>query len=105
MDGVEIAWIDRELEGCSLADARLGKRLAQIGDALGASIPLAFQDWANTKAAYRFFATERVNEADILAGHFASTRDRAAAADAVRSLQLSCFRKPLFAVSWSTFDQ
>lgn len=85
MDGVETAWIDRELEGCSFADERLGKRLrkllAQIGGALGASIPLACQDWANTKAAYRFFANERVNEADILAGHFASTRDRAAAAD------------------------
>jgi hypothetical protein len=26
------------------------------------------QDWANTKAAYRFFANERVTEEDILAG-------------------------------------
>ncbi len=37
------------------------------------------QDWANTKAAYRFLANARVNEADILAGHFRSTRDRFAA--------------------------
>ena len=34
------------------------------------------QDWANTKAAYRFFSNERVNEADILAGHFQATKDR-----------------------------
>ncbi|WP_245288268.1 hypothetical protein [Bradyrhizobium sp. Ec3.3] len=36
---------------------------------------------ANTKAAYRFFSNDRVSEADILAGHFQSTRDRAAAAE------------------------
>jgi hypothetical protein len=38
--------------------------------------PLACQDWANTKAAYRFFANERVTEEDILAGHFRSPRER-----------------------------
>lgn len=48
---------------------------------MGQSIPLACQDWANTKAAYRFFSNERVSEADILAGHFLSTRDRIAAHD------------------------
>ncbi|SFK30371.1 Transposase DNA-binding [Bradyrhizobium sp. Gha] len=47
---------------------------------MGQSIPLVCQDWANTKAAYRFFSNDRVSEADILAGHFQSTRDRAAAA-------------------------
>jgi hypothetical protein len=48
---------------------------------MGQSIPLVCQDWANTKAAYRFFSNDRVSEADILAGHFQSTRDRVAAAD------------------------
>jgi len=48
---------------------------------MGQSIPLVCQDWANTKAAYRFFSNERVSEADILAGHFQSTRDRTAATD------------------------
>lgn len=41
---------------------------------MGGSIPFACQDWANTKAAYRFFANERVEEADILSGHFGATR-------------------------------
>ncbi len=45
---------------------------------MGQSIPLVCQDWANTKAAYRFFSNDRVSEADILAGHFQSTHDRAA---------------------------
>ena len=40
---------------------------------------MACQDWANTKAAYRFFSNARVNEGDILAGHFQVTRDRFAA--------------------------
>lgn len=85
MDGEAGAWFDRELAGCSLADERLNKRLhklvAQIGSAMGESIPLVCQDWTNTKAAYRFFSNDRVSEADILAGHFQSTRERAIAID------------------------
>lgn len=82
MDDRAGAWLDTVLAGCALADERLtrrlGKVLTQIGGAMGQSIPLACRDWANTKAAYRFFANERVCEADILAGHFVSTRDRIA---------------------------
>jgi Transposase DNA-binding len=73
-------WVDQEIAGCEFADARLGKRfrnlLGQISDAVGESIPLACQDWANTKAAYRFFSNGRVSEADILSGHFRATSDR-----------------------------
>jgi hypothetical protein len=36
---------------------------------------MACQDWANTKAAYRFLSNERVREDSILAGHFQSTRE------------------------------
>jgi hypothetical protein len=78
-------WVDREIGGCEFRDARLGDRfrklLAQMGSAMGQSIPLVCQDWTNTKAAYRFFSNERVDEGDILAGHFQSTRDRTAATD------------------------
>jgi transposase-like protein len=73
-------WWEDELAGCVFADARLGRRLRKLiermAGAIGGSLPLACQDWANTKAAYRFFANERVSEAQILAGHFRSTRDR-----------------------------
>jgi Transposase DNA-binding len=76
-------WADREIAGCVFKDARLGRRYAKLlkrmGSAMGESIPLVCQDWANTKAAYRFFASERVSEADIMGGHFQSTRDRFAA--------------------------
>ncbi|BBC03911.1 IS4 family transposase [Bradyrhizobium elkanii] len=50
--GIE-TWVDREVAG------------------------LVCQDWANTKAAYRFFSNERVDEADILGGHFEATHGRA----------------------------
>jgi hypothetical protein len=77
------AWFDHEIAGCDLADERLDKRLRKLlerlGNVMGASIPLACQDWANTKAAYRFFANSRVSEIDILAGHFQSTRERTVA--------------------------
>lgn len=70
--------------GCQFRDRRLAKRfeivLKQISEASRESIPLACQDWANAKAAYRFFANERVTEADILSGHFRSTRERFAGA-------------------------
>jgi len=78
-------WIDREAAGCEFRDARLGRRfrklLGQIGGAMGESIPLACQDWANAKAAYRFFSNDRISEADILSGHFQSTRERTLATD------------------------
>src|SRR5215467_12700318 len=83
MDGGSDAWFDRELAGCSFVDERLDKRLrrlvAQIGSAMGQSIPLVCQGWANTKAAYRFFSNDRVSEAEILRGLFQSTRDRTVA--------------------------
>ena len=78
------AWIDNEVMGCEFPDARHGKRLRQLleqlSSSLGAATPWACQDWANTKAAYRFFGNDRISEANILAGHFASTRERFVAA-------------------------
>jgi hypothetical protein len=73
-------WSEREIDESAFKDVRLGRRfselLRQIGDGMGGSIPFACQDWASTKAAYRFFANERVEGGDILSGHFAATRAR-----------------------------
>lgn len=46
---------------------------------MGSAVPCALQDWAATKAAYRFFDNPRIDEATILAGHFAATSSRFAA--------------------------
>lgn len=73
-------WVDTEIAKGAFKDTRLAHRfrtlLEQLGNKTGDSIPLACQDWANTKAAYRFLSNENVNEADILAGHFQATRSR-----------------------------
>ena len=67
-------WVEEETAACCLGDARLNRRLGAMLSALGGrpgkSLPTAFQDWANTKAAYRFFSNEKVSEDRILAGHF-----------------------------------
>jgi hypothetical protein len=73
-------WIDQEVGGCNFGDVRLAKRfgklLGMMSDGLGQSVPYACQDWANTKAAYRFFSNDEVSEDQILAGHFQATRGR-----------------------------
>ena len=76
-------WVDVEVEGCDLGDARLERRLSAmlglLADGLGASIPFACQDWAGAKAAYRFLSNEHVTEERILQGHFEATRARVGA--------------------------
>ena len=68
-----------------LGDGRLDscprQLVEQMEAGFGESILLACQDWANTKAAYRFFSNDRVSEEDILRGHFDATRRRFAASD------------------------
>jgi hypothetical protein len=74
------AWVDRELDGGEFPDRRLKQRLGKVlGDLsrrVGGTLPAACQDWAATKAAYRFFSNPRVDESIILAGHFAATKAR-----------------------------
>ena len=73
-------WIENELKGCEFPDVRLGKRFETIVEKLatgiGRSLPFACQDWANTKAAYRFLDNPRISEAEILEGHFHATYER-----------------------------
>src|ERR1700722_5838714 len=80
---VNADWVDGELGDCAFKDERIGKRfrllLRQMGANPGGSIPLVCQDWAGTKAAYRFLDNDRVEEAEILAGHFGATRERCGA--------------------------
>jgi hypothetical protein len=77
-------WLERELHGAAFPDQRpklrLGKLLSDLGRRIGGTVPMACQDWAATKAAYRFFSNPRVDEAVLLAGHFAATTARFAAA-------------------------
>ena len=83
-------WIGSELARCKFKDERHAKRLRkllqQLSDKIGGTIPLACQDWANTKAAYRFFSNDRVREREserFWPAIFQATRDRLAATDAL----------------------
>lgn len=77
------AWVERELAAAEFPDerlrARLGQRLGGLGERIGQTLPVACQDWAATKAAYRFFDNPRVDDQTIRAGHFAATAERFAA--------------------------
>lgn len=78
-------WVEKEVMGCDFPDqrlkTRLGRLLTTLGQKIGDTIPTACQDWAATKAAYRFFDNSRVDESVILAGHFAATQSRFAQAE------------------------
>lgn len=79
------SWLDQELAASEFQDARLRKRfgvlLERLWKGMGQTIPFACQDWANTKAAYRFMDNDRVNEQDILSGHFQATAQRFSTTD------------------------
>ena len=53
---MEQDWVATDTSGCDLGDARLNRRLGSMLAALaerpGKSLPTAFQNWSNTKAAY-----------------------------------------------------
>ena len=52
------AWVEHELAGGTFPDrrlkSRLGRLLGDLGERIGGTLPMACQDWAATKAAYRF---------------------------------------------------
>ena len=105
------SWIAQELAGCEFQDERLAKRFEklfrQLSSGIGESIPWSCQDWANTKAAYRFFANERVSEAAILGGHFQATEKRLASGEwpiliLHDTTELSFHRRDVAAVGMTT---
>ena len=76
---------DRRL---SVSGSTLETRLVNAvaaSEKIGETLPMACQDWAATKAAYRFFSNPRVDESIILAGHFAATAARMSAASGADS--------------------
>ncbi len=83
--GAGEAWLDEEMTGCAFPNARLVQRLRKLlermAGAVGESLPMACQDWANTKAAYRFLDNSRVSKDAILDGHFQATSQRFSATD------------------------
>ena len=80
-DGATEGWAAEEMGQADMGDKRLNDRLVSICDRFSESpespINQACKDWAETKAAYRFFKNQDVNSGDILDAHRQMTVERA----------------------------
>ena len=83
VNSIDTKWLNEELATCKFKDKRIEKRFKtlceKLANNIGTPIPFACQDWANTKAAYRFLSNNTVEEGQILMGHFQSTKERCTA--------------------------
>ena len=86
-----MGWAAEESETVDLGDRRLDTRLIKLCDTLSEApespINQACEDWAETKAAYRFFQNENVDVGEIMAAHRHKTTERAADHDTILALQ------------------
>lgn len=81
MRRADAAWAVGEVGHAELGDERRTRRLVRVVTSLArqptASLPEACEDWAGTKAAYRFFSNPGVSAARIFDAHASSTAARA----------------------------
>jgi hypothetical protein len=77
---MEASWTNNEFFSADLGDERLNKRLSIISERFAQSptspINHACDDWAETKAAYRFFRNEKIAYKEITKSHIAATKER-----------------------------
>ena len=78
---IDEQWAAEEFADVELKDARLDRRCQELAVALGqqptAPINQACEDWADTKAAYRFFGnSKKVSPEGICAPHHRRTVER-----------------------------
>ena len=87
----EASWAAEEFAEVRLGDKRLEARLIKLfdrfSDAPESPINQACADWAETKAAYRFFQNEHVEVSEILAAHRCKTVQRAQKHQTVLAVQ------------------
>jgi len=73
-------WILNEFKLIDFGDQRLNKRLIRLTDDFVKSpespINQACTDWADTKAAYRFFKNDNISYKEIINSHTSATKDR-----------------------------
>ena len=87
----DISWAADEFAEVDLGDKRLDARLIKLcdsfSDAPESPINQACADWAETKAAYRFFQNENVDVGHIMAAHRDKTVRRARKHQTILALQ------------------
>jgi len=91
----EVSWALEEFAQVSLKDERLNQRCRKLADTLGqqptAPINQACEDWADSKAAYRFFANPKVAPGELLAPHSQRTVARMPGHKVVLAVQDTTF--------------
>ena len=88
---IKSSWAMEEFAEIKLGDKRLDARLIKLcerfSDAPESPINQACLDWAETKAAYRFFQNDKVEVGKMLAAHRCKTAQRAKEHKTVLALQ------------------
>jgi hypothetical protein len=86
-----MGWVEQELAAAELGDVRLDLRLMQIVEALARhaeqSVPQMCSNWAEAKAAYRFWGNGRIDWQEVLRPHQQRTIQRAMAEPVVLVIQ------------------
>ena len=84
-------WIEQEFEDAQFNDERLKARVIKLVDPLSEApespINQACRDWAETKAAYRFFGNEKIDTSEILSSHINKTVGRARSHQKILAIQ------------------
>ncbi len=74
------SWIATEFEDITFGDDRLDSRFHKVAEAFlekpSATITESTGNWAESKAAYRFFSNQKVTKSKILRQHQAKTAER-----------------------------
>ena len=91
----EVSWAVGEFAQVDLKDERLNRRCQKVADALGqqptAPINQACEDWADSKAAYRFVNNPKVTPGEILRPHSQHTVERMKGYQVVLAVQDTTF--------------
>ena len=91
----EYQWCLDEFADVELKDARLNRRCGELAVQLSMqpseSINQACEDWADTKAAYRFFDNKKVTAEELLKPHQQRTVNRMAEHSVVLAVQDTSF--------------
>lgn len=97
-------WACHEFENANLGDERLKTRLIKLSARLSESpespINQACEDWAEAKAAYRFFKNDKVSTQEILASHIHKTANRAKGNSVILAIQDTSYL--LYTKHWKT---
>ncbi len=88
-------WAINEFGEIDFCDKRLSTRLLKLADSFAkspeSSINKACESWSQTKAAYRFFQNDSIDESKILDAHVAKTVARASQYQTILAIQDTCY--------------